>query len=185
MEVQTGQIPSHPILLRPPNEGVSSTSTPNAANGPEIPIRLRIHTNFLPLMPWTRKIDGNHPEMLQHDDGVQLICFQLERTVGRVAAEVTSVLVSSQPLLLTSWLSADHGQVLLIISFSPPLRCDLAKPPPTAFPVSFIFVTARGIIFRRTRLPGCRCLRGIRIRSEFRKIRDLESLQSSVSILYI
>ena len=69
---------------------------------------------------------------------------------------------------------------------SHPLRAAISRTPPTTFLVSvFFFVIVRGSVFRGTRLPRCGCLRGTRIRSEFRKIRDLESLQSSVSILYI
>jgi hypothetical protein len=86
-----------------------------------------------------------------------------------------SALVSSQPRPVEFSSSS---------SFSPPLRCDLAKPHAPLSLFLVFFLQGGVFVFRRIRLSGCGCLRGMRIRSEFRKIRDLESLQSSVSILY-
>jgi hypothetical protein len=83
------------------------------------------------------------------------------RTVSRV------VLVSSQPLVCCRVLF-----IIFILTASALRSCET---PPTTFPTSFDFFAGRGIGFHRTRLPGCGCLRGIRIRSEFKKIRDLES----------
>ena len=81
-----------------------------------------------------------------------------------------------------SWLSADTVRFYSSSSFSLPLQCDLAKFGPMLSLPCALCLTARGIIFRRTRLLGAGVLGGIGIRLQFRKIRDLESLQSALYI---
>ena len=73
---------------------------------------------------------------------------------------------------------------IIILIFTPSHR-DLAKPHPP-LPCFFVFCYHSHFPQKTTARPGVGVLRPyVRIRSEFGKIRDLESLRSSVSILYI
>ena len=107
-----------------------------------------------------------------------------ERTVCRVAAEARAFSQQSTAAgLLPANPAGSPFSIIFILTPSAPRSRETQS---TASLFLRVLLSQRvGGIFRRTRLPRCGCLGGIRIRSEFRKIHNLESLQSSVSILYI
>ena len=111
--------------------------------------------------------------------------FNNKRTVCRVAAEVRAF--SQQSTTATGLLPANplgfSLSIIFILTPSAPRSCET---PPTASLFLCVLSSRRGESFSvEHELPGCGCLRGIHIRSEFRKICDLELSIYSVHIVGI
>ena len=100
------------------------------------------------------------------------ICRPVQKSEGKKSHTSDTINKSSNPSVRGAQSSRDGAlnPTCSSFSFSPFPQCDLAKPHPPLSLFFVFFVSARGIIFRGIRLPGCGHLRSICTRLEFRKI---------------